>query len=65
MTKLLDLELLQRIEEIVIGKLITLKTADIVLLFVCRARLAWKLRGKMTEAATKKQHYQRNAVSQR
>lgn len=65
LTKLLDLGLLQRIEEIVINKLITLKVSDIVLLFACRSRLSWKLRGKLAEDASKKQDYIRNAVSQR
>lgn len=45
--------------------MITSSTSSIVLLFVCRSRLAWKLRIKQNSLAKSKNDHIRNAISLR
>jgi hypothetical protein len=63
--ELIEIDLLFRIETLLVKKFINLTSEEIVGLVTCHARLAWKLQYILKEKASKKSHHIRNSVTKR
>lgn len=51
------MDVMTRIEMLVVSHIITISAEDISLLFSCHARMVWKLRIKLEESAKRKSHH--------